>query len=92
MNNKFANLTRGEIAKKFISREQRDLLEEFFGAGLQGAKNRLANFIVSGKLKTEALEAYIEIACRIIEEKLDKNGCSSVTLAIPRFCFETRIQ
>ncbi len=80
MTDKFANLTRGEIARKFISREQRDLLEEFFGTGLQGAKNRLSNFVVPINLETETLEAYAEIVCRIIEEKLDKNGVQALRL------------
>ncbi len=79
---KFANLSRGEIARKFISREQKNLLEEFFGAGRQGAEHRLANFFVPAGLKIESLEAYREIAKRTIEERLDKQGVQALRLQL----------
>ncbi len=82
MINKFANLTRGEIARKFISPERRNLFEEFFGRGLQGAKNRSKNFIVPKTLTAESLEAYAEIARRTIEEKLDKKGVQALRLQL----------
>lgn len=80
MRDEFAGLTRGEIARKFISRQQKVLLEEFFGTGLKGAEFRLANFIVPDTIETEALEAYAEIARRTIGEKLDKQGVQALRL------------
>lgn len=82
MIDKFADLSRGEIARKFISREQRDLPEEFFGTGIQGAKNRLENFVVPKNLKAESLEVYAEIARRTIAEKLDKRGVQVLRLQL----------
>lgn len=79
---KFINLTRGEIARKFISPEQKDLLEEFFGTGLQGAKFRLMNFFIPKGLLRASLEAYQEIARRTIEEKLDKHGVQALRLQL----------
>lgn len=80
MTDEFADLTRGEIARKFISHQQKVLLEEFFGTGLKGAEFRLANFIVPDAIEIESLEAYGEIARRTIEEKLDKQGVQALRL------------
>ena len=80
MTGKFAGLTRGEIARKFISRRQKILLEEFFGTGLKGAEIRLANFIVPDGIEIDSLEAYREIARRTIGEKLDKQGVQALRL------------
>ena len=80
MSDKFADLTRGEIARKFISRRQKVLLEEFFGTGLKGAEFRLTNFIVPNGMEIQSLEAYWEIARRTIGEKLDKQGVQALRL------------
>ncbi|MGI8884593.1 MAG: hypothetical protein ACR2IA_10165 [Pyrinomonadaceae bacterium] len=82
MIDRFANLTRGEIARKFISRRQKERLEEFFGRGVAGANNRLAKFYVPNDLTQTALEAYREIARRTITEKLDKNGVQALRLQL----------
>ena len=82
MSDKFANLTRDEIARKFIAREQRDLLEEFFGKGVDGAKERLKSFYIPNDLTLETLEAYGEIATRTIAEKLDKSGAQVLRLEL----------
>ena len=45
-NPKSDGLARSAIARKFISRTQKQLLEEFFGQGIEGAKVRLKDFRV----------------------------------------------
>ena len=55
MIDKFANLTRGEIARFFISPTHKKMLEKFFGRGVEGAKERSANFYVSSGLTRESL-------------------------------------
>lgn len=82
MDDKFADLTRGEIARKFISPMQKNLLEEFFGRGFAGAKERLANFYVPNNLLRESLKAYKEIARRTIAENLDKSGVQALRLQL----------
>jgi len=82
MIDRFANLTRGEIARKFISRKQKDLPEEFFGRGVEGANTRLVKFYVPNGLTQDALEAYQEIAERTIAENLDKNGVQTLRLQL----------
>lgn len=76
--NKFAGLTRGEIARNFIPPEQRDLLEIFFGRGVEGATERFVIFFVPSGLVKETLEAYQEIARRVVTEKLDKSGVQAL--------------
>ena len=80
MKNQFDDLTRGEIARKFIDAGQNKLLNEFFGAGANGAKQHLTDFVVPNGLTQIALEAYGEIARRTIAENLDKHGVQVLRL------------
>lgn len=58
------------------------MLEKFFGRGVEGAKERSANFYVPSGLTRESLEAYGEIASRTIAEKLDKSGVQELRLQL----------
>ena len=81
-NRQFEGLTRGEIARKFIDARQNKLLNEFFGAGANGAKQRLTDFVVPNGLTPIALEAYGEIARRTIAENLDTQGVQVLRLQL----------
>lgn len=80
--NKFEGLTRGEVARNFITPEQRNLLEIFFGKGVEGASERFVIFFVPNGLAKETLEAYQEIARRVVAEKLDKSGVQALRLQL----------
>lgn len=79
---KFDNLTRGEIARKFITPEQNKLLSDFFGAGALGAKQRLDDFKIPNGLTRGALEAYREIARQTINAELDKHKVQTLRLQL----------
>jgi hypothetical protein len=83
-NPKFDSLTRGEIARKFISRAQKELLEEFFGQGVEGAQARIKDFRLPNGLTRETLEAYQEIAERVIAEGIDTIGVQALRLELTK--------
>jgi hypothetical protein len=78
---RFQSLTRGEIAK-CIGPDQVHLLRQFFGTGLAGAQVASQQFQVPAALKRESLEAYHEIARRVIMAGQDGLGVQRLRLRL----------
>jgi hypothetical protein len=77
----YAGKTAAEI-NKIIGPQQRQLLRDFFGTGLKGARQRAGNFNVPQGLNRQTLEAYEELARRAINSGADKAGVQAARLEL----------
>jgi len=73
----------GELSKQ-ISKEQRKLIHDFFGGGVEGAEAALQNLSKGGNLPQgltrETLETYSKIAQNAIDGGVDKIGTQAARL------------
>lgn len=74
-------MSQSDIANR-IEPSQRELLREFFGRSLQGARHREENFTIPVGLKRLTLEQYYEIARRTIRAGKDIQGVQRIRLRL----------
>ena len=75
--------------KRSIGPQQRQLLREFFGTGVNDAAKRAAIFAVPSGLKRQTLEAYEELARRALNTPgADKAGTQAIRLELVQRAYE----
>lgn len=77
----FKGLSNGEINRDAIGSEQRKLLEEWMGRGVQGAVDAMGDPPPSG-IDERTLRAYHEVARRIIEADNDSRGTQAARIEL----------
>jgi RHS repeat-associated protein len=78
---RYKNLSNEEL-NELIGDQQRQLLREFFGKSVKGARGRMENFHVPEGLARQTLEIYREVANRAIAQGIDGLGVQRLRLQL----------
>jgi hypothetical protein len=77
----YSHLSSGAL-NQLMGNTQREILKQFLGKGVEGAKARLADFKIPAGLTKETLEIYREIALRVLRAGKNTTGSQAVRLKL----------